>query len=139
MQFEVKKDRWMTVFVIVPFVIGFLVMLGSFALEPLDAVQWPIVFNFIVFIIIGAFIWQIYTQSFYQLDQDDLRIKFGPFRLKVAYTDITDIKPSRNFMSGMALSFDRVAIYKRGRLWQLISPVDKDRFIKEVKKRAKLA
>lgn len=139
MQFDVKKDRTLTFFVIIPLALGFFIMLLTMASEPLDAVGWPIVFTFLVFIIIGAFIWQIYTQSYYRLDHDGLRIKFGPFKYFVTYEDITQIKSSRNIMSGMALSFDRVAIYKRGRLWQLISPVDKERFIKEVKKRAKLA
>ncbi len=138
MKFEVKKDRWLTLLVILPMAIGFIVLLASFALEPLEEVTWPIVLTFISFILIGAFIWQMYTQSYYLLDRDHLRIKFGPFKLKVLYTDITQIKPSRNLLSGMALSLDRVAIYKNGKLWQLISPVDKDRFIQEVKKRAAL-
>lgn len=139
MRFEVKKDRWLMALVIGPFVIAFVAILASFAFEPLTEVQWPIVFTFLLFIFMGTFIWQMYTQSYYALDQDVLRIKFGPFKLKIAYVDITDIKPSKNMLSGMALSLDRVAIYKKGRLWQLVSPVDKERFIREVKKRAKLA
>lgn len=139
MQFDVKKDLSIMALIVIPIAGGFFIMLLSFAFQPIEPPGWPVIITFLAFILMGIFIWQMYTQSYYRLEQDVLRIKFGPFNLSVAYADITAIKPSKKILSGLALSFDRVAIYKHEKLWQLISPADKERFIQEVKKRAKLA
>ena len=138
MRFDVKKDRWIIALILLPLGVGFIAIFSSLAFTPTDSDTAPTLVPFFIFLFMGALIWQIYAKSYYLLDEQSVRIFFGPFKLRILYTSITDIKPSKNILSGMALSLDRVAIYKNGHLWQLISPVDKMRFIEEVKKRANL-
>ncbi|MBW7902463.1 MAG: PH domain-containing protein [Rhodocyclaceae bacterium] len=68
----------------------------------------------------------------YALDAKHLHIKSGPFRWQVAIADITRITPSSSPLSSPALSLDRLRIdYGRGASI-MISPRDKERFIREI-------
>lgn len=68
----------------------------------------------------------------YTLDQGQLLIRSGPFRWRVPVADITRITSTSNPLSSPALSLDRLRIeYGRGSAI-MISPRDKEQFLREI-------
>lgn len=53
---------------------------------------------------------------------------------KLKIEEITAVEPTVLPVSSYALSLDRLIIYKGGRQWLLISPVDKKEFLKCLRK-----
>jgi Bacterial PH domain len=75
----------------------------------------------------------------YDLTDDFLLIRSGPFRWRVAIADITSVAPTRNPLSSPALSLDRLRIdYGQGRAI-MISPSNRDDFVRALEARRKLA
>jgi hypothetical protein len=87
-------------------------------------------------IILGVFTWAVFS-TYYLLADDYLICVSGPFRTRVFYTSITEIKPSRSCWSALALSTDRVAIMRGKNVLTttFVSPQFKEFFIKELQKR----
>jgi hypothetical protein len=68
----------------------------------------------------------------YTLEPTQLLIRSGPFRWRVPVADITRITPTSNPLSSPALSLDRLRIeYGRGSAI-MISPRDKERFLRDI-------
>jgi len=91
-------------------------------------------------ILIGAALpaWLLMA-THYTLEDTELRVRSGPFRWSVPIREITAITPTRNPLSSPALSLDRLRIdYGRGRSL-MISPADKDGFLRELERRRKTA
>ena len=75
------------------------------------------------------------TGTSYELTDDELRVRCGPFRWCVPLREVRAVVPSRSLLSGPALSLDRLRIdYGRARLL-LISPKDRQRFLSELQNR----
>ena len=65
----------------------------------------------------------------YTVTAQALQIRSGPFRWRIALSDVREVSPSRSWVSSPALSLDRVRIrYGAGRSI-LVSPREKQRFI----------
>jgi hypothetical protein len=88
--------------------------------------------------VIFILVW-IYFGTYYELREDHLLCRSGPFRERIPYGNIRSVKPSRNLFSSMALSSQRIEIKQRGRGFftgtTYISPVDRERFIELLKSR----
>jgi membrane protein YdbS with pleckstrin-like domain len=69
---------------------------------------------------------------------DHLEVQSGAVRMRVPYAEITAVTPSRSLWSGPALSLERVRI-DRGARFLLVSPVQRDRFMAELRSRAAAA
>ena len=68
----------------------------------------------------------------YRLDSGQLYVRSGPFRWRVPVTAITSIVPTDNAMSSPALSLDRLRIeYSQGKA-VMVSPRNKDMFIRDI-------
>ena len=71
----------------------------------------------------------------YILDEHELLVRSGPFRWRIRIAEITSVTPTRDPMSGPALSFDRLKdSYGRGRAI-LISPADQNAFLRALESR----
>lgn len=71
----------------------------------------------------------------YTLTDTELVVQSGPFRWRVTLADITDVRPTHNPLSSPALSLDRLQIaYGKGREI-LISPEERDEFLRELEAR----
>lgn len=81
----------------------------------------------------------LFLATHYTLTATELRIRSGPFRWTVPLRDIVSVTPTRNPLSSPALSLDRLRIeYGSGR-WIMISPRDRDGFLRDLDHRRGLA
>lgn len=71
----------------------------------------------------------------YTLTDTDLRVRSGPFRWRVPLHEIRSIAPTHNPLSSPALSLDRLRIEHGERKWLMISPRDRDGFLRELESR----
>lgn len=76
-------------------------------------------------------IWLVAT-TYYKIEADHLFISCGPVEKRVPLSEITGITPTNNPLSSPALSLDRLRIdYGQGQS-VMISPRDKDGFIRDL-------
>ncbi|MGL5540009.1 MAG: PH domain-containing protein [Erysipelotrichaceae bacterium] len=111
------------------------IMVGASAIVPIQerwisiAVSVPI---------IGLLVW-IYFGTYYELRQEYLYCKSGPFREKIYYHNIKSVRLSHNLLSSMALSSKRLEIRQHGKGYFMgtteISPENREQFMEELKKR----
>jgi hypothetical protein len=85
------------------------------------------------------FLFWLYLGTWYELREDHLYARSGPFREKIPYVRIRRVERVRNSFSSMALSRDRIGIWQHGKGFitgtTFISPVDPDTFFRELKAR----
>jgi len=83
-------------------------------------------------------LWMLFG-TYYELWDTHLYCKSGPFFERIYYDRIKSLKLSRNMLSSMALSRDRIEIKQHGKGYiagtTYISPVDRESFLIELKKR----
>lgn len=83
-------------------------------------------------------IW-IYFGTYFEFRETYLLCRSGPFFERIAYEKIKSIKKSKNILSSMALSKERIEIKQHGKGYILgttyISPVNREEFIIELEKR----
>lgn len=93
------------------------------------ATWWIILIT--VFVGVGLPLW-ILVATHYTLDSQLLLVQSGPFKWRVPVADITNITPTKNPLSSPALSLDRLRIdYGRSNTL-MISPRDKEQFLKDI-------
>ncbi len=68
----------------------------------------------------------------YELTDDALRVRSGPFRWRVGLRDVRAVVPSRSLLSSPALSLDRLRIDHGRTASLLVSPKDRERFLEEL-------
>jgi len=84
-------------------------------------------------ILIGAVlpIWLLVSTR-YVLTSDLLEVHSGPFRWRIPIREICEIVPTRSPLSSPALSLDRLRIVYREKRWIMISPLERERFLREL-------
>lgn len=99
------------------------------------------VIGYVIGIPMLAFIMWIYFGTYYELREDYLFCKSGPFFEKIAYKNIKSLKLSQNMLSSMALSTKRIEIRQHGKGYitgtTLISPENREEFLRELMSRCK--
>lgn len=74
----------------------------------------------------------------YTLDAAQLAVRSGPFRWRISLAEIHGITPTSSPLSSPALSLDRLRIeYGAGRSL-MISPRDRERFLRDVERRREM-
>lgn len=69
----------------------------------------------------------------YTLGREGVSVRSGIFRWEIPYSVIESVRPSRSWLSGPALSLDRLAITRRdSSLPLIISPREASRFLAEL-------
>ncbi|MCW5568069.1 MAG: PH domain-containing protein [Dokdonella sp.] len=123
-----KIDAWLAV-VLATAMLGALVA-AIMALAVPSPVAWAIS-AFTAIVGIGLPLWLLLSTR-YTLARGELLVQSGPFRWRITVADITGIVPTSNPLSSPALSLDRLRIeYGPGRSL-MISPRDKERFMRDV-------
>ncbi len=77
----------------------------------------------------------------YAFEEDVLVCRSGPFRERVRLDAIVSVRATRNMLSSMSLSRDRLEIRYGPRPWQitLVSPVDRRGFLEDLRLRCPAA
>jgi hypothetical protein len=88
---------------------------------------------------VWAFLVSLWFFTWYELREDHLYARSGPFVERIPYDRIKSIKESRNLWSSMAMSRDRIEIRQHDKGFvtgtTYISPNDKQRFMDMLKSR----
>ena len=87
-------------------------------------------------IVIGALaaalpIWLL-VSTVYEVDEENLLVRSGPFRWTIRLSDIRTIEPSKSLISSPALSLNRLRIEYGSYKSILVSPEDQEGFIEAV-------
>lgn len=131
-----KIDWWMhlTVWGVTIVVVALFVWMFS---DPEISFEIAAFCGVLVFGTIGFLFW-LYLSTYYILEDDHLFCRSGPLKKKIPYDSIKTLKLSRNSLSSMALSLDRIEIREEGKGYlsgtTLISPVNREEFYAELKR-----
>ena len=129
MRFVSKVDGWL----IPVLVVAIAGMLAAFVAVLIDDTPlWLQVVVAITSVLFCGLLFAILKSTFYVIEHGVLRIVSGPFRWKIAISDIVEITPTRNPLSSPALSLDRLKVRYGERRYVLISPADKDGFVRAI-------
>jgi len=138
MKFKSKIDWWFHLIVFILFFVPLFKLVFVFIFFSQDD-------NFIFYIILGGslilvslvFILPMYFFTFYILDDKQLKVRSGLCCNKnIPYENITKVFETREPWSSPSLSLDRIEIqYSTGLGVVLISPINKQEFLRELDKR----
>jgi hypothetical protein len=91
---------------------------------------WP---GLVIIIIVAGFIVYVFRTTYYLIEGNQLIVKSGFMVNKTISIDrIFKIVETNNPLSAPAASLDRLAIYYNERDWIMISPKDKEGFIRHM-------
>ncbi len=127
MRIKSKIDLWVsiTIWSVLVIVVGTLIRL-----DDQTAISYSIGLP------VTALLLWIYFGTYYELRDEYLFCRSGPFTEKIAYSKIKSLKLSRNMLSSMALSGDRIEIKQHGKGYLLgttyISPENREQFLSEL-------
>ena len=123
-----KIDAWLLAVVAVAMAVSLVVTFTTFTAG--SPVAW-LVAAVTVGIGVGLPLWLLLSTR-YTLEPRRLVVQSGPFKWHIEVADITSITPSSNPLSSPALSLDRLRIdYGRSRSL-MISPRNKDQFVRDI-------
>ena len=89
-------------------------------------------------IAVGLPIWLLLS-TVYTVDQQELKVRSGPFRWTIPLAEIASVRESSSLLSAPALSLKRLEIlYGRGESI-LLSPADRDGFLRAIGHQVKKA
>ena len=121
MYFPSKRDWWL----------GLLIW-GLVLLASVPALLKPGKGQFIIMIAVILFVGWIWFGTGYEISDDKLRIRCGPFRQRIPLQEIKEIRKTRSPLSAPACSLDRMEIGYGKSKRVMISPADKENFIKTI-------
>lgn len=122
-----KIDAWLLIALVAAMVMSLYASATVLSAGP--AAWWMLLLTAAVGI--GLPLWLL-LDTRYVLEPGQLTIRSGPFKWQVPVSDITSMTPTRNPLSSPALSLDRLRIdYGSGKSI-MISPRDKEEFMKQV-------
>lgn len=128
-RFRSKVDRWILVLLVVVIVVQ-VVAVGSAAMQAGEPLAMTGLL--LTMIVIAALMVWLLVGTHYTVDRGMLRIASGPFRWKVPVETITAVEATRSLLSSPALSLDRLRIRYGERRQVMISPADRNGFLKAI-------
>ena len=133
MQRFTSKVDWRLAIVIVAVPIGALVTIiaGLVSGDTGAAVGGAVTLVLIVALYVGV-VWPVV----YEVDAQDLVVRFGLVRSRVPLAKITKVAPSRNPLASPALSLNRIRLDRREGGFVLVSPADRAGFAEAIKRGA---
>lgn len=124
--YKSKIDAWLAA--TLAFAIGISLFAGVSVLSA--GGQWWVAIV-VVSLGVGLPLWLLFGTS-YCLESGQLHVRSGPFKWHVPVAAITSISPTRNPLSSPALSLDRLRVEYGPRKAIMISPRNKDMFLKDI-------
>ena len=105
---------------------------GLVLLAAVPALLKPGKGQFIIMIAVILFVGWVWFGTGYEISDDELRIRCGPFRQRIPLQEIKEIRKTRSPLSAPACSLDRMEIGYGKSKRVMISPADKENFIKTI-------
>lgn len=126
-RFPSKRDAWLIGVLLAALGVSLVSLIATlFAPRTDSSFGWVLA----IWLFAALFIGWAWTTTDYTLTSGDLLVRSGPFRWRVPLAEIQEITPTRNPLSSPALSLDRLEIvYGKGRRL-LISPRERNRFLR---------
>lgn len=137
MFFSSKKDWWMTIIIwlcVILFIVPplFSLEIGVWMTPESLGKQW---IKFIILFPLGFCLMWIWFKTGYTIEDNVLKIQYGPFKKKIKIDDIHRMKETKNLFSAPALSMDKIEI-KYARFETVsISPKNKMEFVRPLLKK----
>ena len=129
MRFVSKVDGWL----IPVFVIAIAGMLAAFVAVLIeDTPLWLQLVVAAMSVLFCGLLFAILKSTYYVVANGVLRVVSGPFNWTIQVSDIVEITPTRNPLSSPALSLDRLKVTYGKRRSVLVSPADKDGFMRAI-------
>jgi hypothetical protein len=123
-----KIDAWLLAVLALAMAVSLVVTFMTFSAG--SPVAW-LVAAVTVGIGVGLPLWLLLSTR-YTLEPRRLVVQSGPFKWHIAVADITSITPSSNPLSSPALSLDRLRIDYGRSSSLMISPRNKDQFVRDI-------
>lgn len=127
LRYNSKKDWWLTIII-------WVAMLFSIGSGCVAFIENPNPGEFLVLLCLGLllplFVLWIWLTTYYVLEEKNLVIRFGPFKKTIPVNSIKSVKKTMNPLSSPALSLKRLEIEYGQFDSVLISPEDRDEFIR---------
>ena len=121
MYFPSKRDLWLS-----------LLIWGLMLLGAVPALLKPGKGQLMIMIAVILFVGWIWFVTGYEISENELKIRCGPFRQRISLQEIKEIKRTRSPLSSPACSLDRMEIKYGISKRVMISPADKENFIKAI-------
>ncbi len=123
-----KIDVWLIVVLAVSIVVSLITALTILLVR--SPAAWAVA-AFTAIIGAGLPLWLLLS-THYTLGHGQLVVRSGPLKWRIPVAEITSITPTSNLLSSPALSLDRLRIdYGRGKS-VMISPRDKEQFVRDI-------
>jgi hypothetical protein len=113
-----------------------LLIWGILFLATIPAIVQKAIPAFAIMIIVILFVGWIWFGTGYEICENELKISCGPFRQKIPLREIREVKRTRSPLSSPACSLDRMEIKYGKSKRVMISPADKENFIKTIIKKS---
>lgn len=124
MYFPSKKDGWL-------FVLNAFVVIACFTPLWTGSDYFALIFTIPL---AALLIWSWFTTG-YEVTEEQLIIRSGPFKTKIGIAQIRHVRPTKNPLSAYALSIDRLEIiFEPDYQLALVSPKNKETFTELLKK-----
>lgn len=134
MKYYSKIDLWYKILISIVIII----LLTSLIMLIFTFRNIESLFAIIIIIPIIAFLLSLTLNTYYEFKDDYLYCRSGIFVERIKYKDIKSVKKSKNMLSSMALSRDRIEIKTSDNIFTgltYISPVNQDEFLEILNKK----
>lgn len=133
MKYKAKIDWWIALLLH-----GSNVLMVSILFIDPSSQTWFYLLFVIPFVVL--ILW-VLMGSYYQLNDDELYSKMGPFYSRIKYEKIKSLELKNNFLSSMAMTSKRIEIREHNKSYirgtTFIGPVNREEFLEELKHRCK--
>lgn len=133
LKYKSKTDWWLAVIIWGSMLLTIGIGVYALATEVLSLVELFILILLTILLPLGI-LWMWFT-TFYVIDEQDLIIRYGPFKQKISLQLIKSMQKTMNPLSSPALSLKRMEITYGQYDFVLISPINRDQFMKELSTR----
>mgnify|MGYP000164766877 CR=1 FL=1 len=125
-QFKSKVDTWMIILLVL------LVLTSAYGVYDMLLTEASLLSSITLFVAGIILPLSLAFNTKYEVFENDLVITCGFFRWKISKQDITEIKETKSILASPALSLNRLKITYRNNKAIIISPENKEHFIKSL-------